>query len=135
MRSLASLLGIDPHSKEQRRAKALVDADDKLIKALVSLRKERGLTQAQLAEALGLKQSTISSFESHDNDPRLSTIRRYAHAVEAYVAHAVVPDEDVKETGFVVVHVQSAPAQTSPSPALIQRRAAALKHGDLALAA
>lgn len=37
----------------------------------------------------GVTQPTIAAFEHHDNDPRLSTLRRYALAVGAAVSHRV----------------------------------------------
>lgn len=54
-----------------------------LIDRLVSMRKERKLTQKQVAERMGVGQSTIAGFENEGSDPRLSTIQRYARAVEA----------------------------------------------------
>jgi hypothetical protein len=38
---------------------------------------------------MGVSQPTIAGIESQDNDPRLSTLRRYALAVGAQVQHAV----------------------------------------------
>ncbi len=93
MPSLRELLGIDRASASQRRARALVKADRELLDALVSLRKAQGLTQKAVADRIGVSQATIASFESYDNDPKLSTVRRYAHAVEALVAHAVEHDD------------------------------------------
>lgn len=70
-------------------ATELADADQRLRHALVEARRAAGLTQQEVADLLGVKQSTISQFERYDNDPRLSTIRRYALAVGANVRHEV----------------------------------------------
>lgn len=67
----------------------LAAADERLRYLLVQARKAAGLTQRDVAEALGVRQATVAGFERHDNDPRLSTIRRYALAVGAAVRHDV----------------------------------------------
>ncbi|MDI2068582.1 helix-turn-helix domain-containing protein, partial [Klebsiella pneumoniae] len=45
--------------------------------ALNMLREELNLSQAELASAMGVKQPTIAKMEQSDNDPRLSTLKRY----------------------------------------------------------
>lgn len=54
-----------------------------LRRKLISLRKEAGLTQEQLAEKLHTKKSNISRLESINsrNSPKLSTLEDYAHAI------------------------------------------------------
>lgn len=47
------------------------------VAALVAIRRQR-MTQQQVADAMGVGQSTVSEFEAGDHDPRLSTVRRYA---------------------------------------------------------
>lgn len=73
----------------QRRAKELAKADYRLLIGLVRARKERGMTQQDVADKLGVSQPTVADFEREDSDPKLSTIRRYAHAVGAIVTHQV----------------------------------------------
>ncbi|NTW41603.1 MAG: helix-turn-helix transcriptional regulator [Cellulomonadaceae bacterium] len=58
-------------------------------KALIGARRAAGLSQSEVADALGIKQSSVAAFERYDNDPRLSTIRRYALVVGAHVEHEV----------------------------------------------
>jgi len=70
-------------------ATELAEADERMLYALIRARKDAGLSQRDLAEALGIKQSSVAAFERYDNDPRLSTIRRYAVAVGALVDHRV----------------------------------------------
>ena len=47
---------------------------------LVELRKLSGMTQMQLAKALGIKQPTLSQLESQD-DMQVSTLRRIVEAL------------------------------------------------------
>ena len=49
--------------------------------ALNMLREELNLPQAELASAMGVKQPTIAKMEQADNDPRLSTLKRYVTAL------------------------------------------------------
>ena len=62
----------------------LAQADDEMRWALIQARKEAGLSQRDVAEMMGVKQPTVAAFESQDNDPRLSTLRRYAHRVTTW---------------------------------------------------
>ena len=55
---------------------------ERMIAALVERRNKAGLSQKQVAKAMGVGQSTISQFEG-STDPRLSTMQRYARAVGA----------------------------------------------------
>lgn len=72
-----------------------------LIQKLQNARKKKGLTQAQLAQAVGLPQGHISRIEKGKTDIRLSTLieiarvleheivlvpRQYAGAVEALIS-------------------------------------------------
>ena len=51
------------------------------VVALNMLREELNLSQAELASAMGVKQPTIAKMEQADNDPRLSTLKRYVTAL------------------------------------------------------
>ena len=75
-----------------RRAATLIAQDHSYIRGLIALRAERGLSQDAIAERMGVSQPTVAAFEHLENDPKLSTLRRYAMAVEALVFHLVVPD-------------------------------------------
>ena len=54
-----------------------------LISALVAHRLKKGLTQKQLAEKIGTKQSSIARFESGNYNPSLAFIQKLARAVNA----------------------------------------------------
>jgi predicted transcriptional regulator len=48
---------------------------------LLSLRRQMGLSQAEVAARMGTSQSAVARFEAGDLDVRLSTVVRYATAV------------------------------------------------------
>lgn len=54
-----------------------------IIDKLVKLRKALRLNQTEVARRMGVRQPTVSGFETEGSDPRLSTLQRYARAVEA----------------------------------------------------
>ena len=56
-----------------------------IVDCLVGFRKALGLTQAEIARRMGVKQPTVSGFETEMSDPRLSTLQRYAGAVDARI--------------------------------------------------
>jgi transcriptional regulator with XRE-family HTH domain len=64
---------------------AYEDADERhsIIDRLVALRRLRRLSQTAVAARMGVRQPTVSGFETEDSDPRLSTLQRYARAVGA----------------------------------------------------
>jgi transcriptional regulator with XRE-family HTH domain len=101
MTTLAELLDTSTHSPDQRRATELARSDYQLKADLVAERLKAGLTQADVASRLGVTQPTIASFERHDSDPKLSTIRRYAHAIGALVGHSVRKDAGDLADGHV----------------------------------
>lgn len=48
---------------------------------LSQLREELSLSQTQVAAAMGIKQPSVAKMEQPDNDPRLSTLKRYVAAL------------------------------------------------------
>lgn len=65
------------------------------LDALLSARRRAGLTQAQVAERMGVKQSALARIEtslnSRRHSPSLATLRRYAEALGCRVEIRVVP--------------------------------------------
>lgn len=49
--------------------------------ALNMLREELNISQTEMAAAMGVKQPTVAKMEQADNDPRLSTLKRYVTAL------------------------------------------------------
>lgn len=64
-----------------------------LVLRLVKARKEAGLTQTDVAQAMGVSQATVSEFErcSGDDGPRIATVQRYARAVEMRITWRIGP--------------------------------------------
>lgn len=52
---------------------------------------ERGITQAELAERVGTKQSGISRLESGAQDPSIALLRRIAEALDCRLEVRLVP--------------------------------------------
>jgi transcriptional regulator with XRE-family HTH domain len=59
------------------------------------LRMEKGLTQAQLAELVGTKQSSIARLESGASQPRLSFLRRVIKALNGQMNIEIVSESEV----------------------------------------
>jgi len=71
---------IAKQSSESRERAEKVDAMRQVV-ALNMLREELNLSQTEMAHAMGVKQPTIARMEQADNDPRLSTLKRYVTAL------------------------------------------------------
>ncbi len=70
------------------------------VSKLITMRDEAGLTQAELAERMGRRQSIISAIESGRREPRLSTISAAARAMGHELRIDFVPIEaDVDADG------------------------------------
>lgn len=59
----------------------MLDRRRALITELVAARKERGLSQTEIAAQMGTSQSAVARLERGDVDARLSTVERYAAAL------------------------------------------------------
>lgn len=73
----------------RERAKYLAHEDRLLKTELVRRRRDRGLTQQDVADLLGISQQAVQKLERYDSDPKMSTLARYANAVGALVSHQV----------------------------------------------
>ncbi len=73
----------------QNLAKQLAIANYELLSDLVKIRIESGLTQKDVADLLQVSQQYISKFESLESDPRLSTISKYAMAINVLIEHKI----------------------------------------------
>lgn len=56
-----------------------------LIEAVIQARKERHLTQKDLAKKIGTKQSVISRLESGRGNPTFSFLKKIAHALGSHL--------------------------------------------------
>lgn len=57
--------------------------------ALGMLRDEFNISQTELAAVMGIKQPSVDRMEQADNDPRLSTLKRYVKALGGELSLAV----------------------------------------------
>ena len=65
-----------------------------LVKELVEARRERGLSQTEIAARMGTSQSAVARLERGDIDVRLSTVERYAAAVGRTVDWRIGPNQE-----------------------------------------
>ncbi|MFL6162712.1 MAG: helix-turn-helix domain-containing protein [Jatrophihabitantaceae bacterium] len=56
-----------------------------ILDRLIALRSELGISQREVARRMGVRQPTVSQFENESSDPRISTLQRYARALNARV--------------------------------------------------
>lgn len=68
-------------SEEERSAIEVSSKVARIILALIEERVKKGLTQQQLADKCGMKQSAIARMESIESIPRLDTIIRVTTAL------------------------------------------------------
>lgn len=60
---------------------------------LSKIREELNVSQVQLAATLGIKQPAVAKMENVDNDPKLSTLKRYIKALSGELSLDVtLPD-------------------------------------------
>jgi len=57
----------------------------RLLGELVKLRKEKGLSQTELAEKTGSNQRVISRIEKHEQSPTLKTLCNWANALDVEI--------------------------------------------------
>ncbi len=64
---------------------AFEDAEERsaLLRNLIRVRKWQSVSQVDVARFMGTTQSAVSDLEGGDTDPQLSTLQRYARAVNA----------------------------------------------------
>lgn len=70
-----------------------------VIQRLRELRVAAGMSQRDVAEKIGVSQSTISEFETEVADPRIQTIARYARAIDAQFIFNVYGPGDCTSCG------------------------------------
>lgn len=62
-----------------------------IMQAMIDARKERGLTQKELAERTGIAQGDISKLENGSANPSLRTLRRLAEGMGMKICISFVP--------------------------------------------
>lgn len=66
---------------EFKRVYDSLELEYKLIDAIIEQRIKHGITQKQLAEKVGMKQSAIARFESGNCNPTLSFLKKLAEVL------------------------------------------------------
>ena len=69
------------NSKEVQNELKKNENEYRIIEEIIMARKERNLTQKELAELIGTKQSNISRLESGNYNPTLDFLNKIAEAV------------------------------------------------------
>lgn len=82
---------LPPMTPKQRLAFALAQTERTLVEDLTKLRKRAKLSASDVARKINRHKSSISKFEARKTDPQLSTVLRYAHAIDAMVEIRVRP--------------------------------------------
>ncbi|MET8694754.1 helix-turn-helix transcriptional regulator [Streptomyces bauhiniae] len=75
------LLGLDPADPEAAAAMHDTDTLMDLILALTASRTALGMSQAEVAQRMGVTEAEVTDFERVGGDPRFTTVQRYARAV------------------------------------------------------
>ena len=63
--------------------------ENKFVERLVELRNDRSLSQRQLAEALGSKRTTVSSWENGVSEPNITTLIKIAVLFDVSVDYLI----------------------------------------------
>jgi len=84
MATLKELMAQQSEESQERIAAKVEEL--RIIVALNQLREELNVSQTELAAAMGVKQPTVAKIEQPDNDPRLSTLKRYVTALGGEVS-------------------------------------------------
>ena len=74
--------------KDRKDLKDTVEGYDpvyELRKKILLLRLDKGLSQEELADKAGMKQSVISRIENGESEPRIETVNRIARALDKKV--------------------------------------------------
>lgn len=100
-----SELGFDPEDPSVRAAADDAQTHARIIETLVHVRNDQAMTQSDVADRMGTTQSRVSNIERIGGDPRLSTLLRYARAVDAKVRMSVI----AAPRGWAVVDLKLRP--------------------------
>lgn len=68
-----------------------LEPEFQVVQAMLQGRKERNLTQKQLAEMTGITQADISRLENGESNPSLNTLKRLAEGLGMKLNLAFVP--------------------------------------------
>jgi ribosome-binding protein aMBF1 (putative translation factor) len=89
--SFVELAGHDPADPAVVAAGQDFEDFARLMQGLVARRKARGITQAQVAEAMATTQSVVSKLERIGANPTIQTLQSYARAVGDSLSLTITP--------------------------------------------
>ncbi len=75
--------------KETKKMYEALEPQFRVIKLIIRKRTQKGITQKELANLIGTKQSAISRFESGDYNPTISFLYKLADALNAELTISV----------------------------------------------
>ena len=78
-------------SEHVEQSKSFEIEKEKFGAFVAQLRKEKGLTQKELAEKTGIDQSDISKIETGNANPALSTLKRLADGMDMILRLEFIP--------------------------------------------
>lgn len=91
MKSFDSYLNEKLKNEEFKKEYDALEPEFVIMQAMIDARKERGLTQKQLAEKTGITQADISRLERGSANPSLRTLQRLATGLGMRVQLEFVP--------------------------------------------
>ena len=100
----------------ERLADHIVGNDEKLFRDLVAFRKARGVSQQQVADRMGIDKSNVSRLESGVRDVQLSTLRRYAMALDVIIRHELIAFETLENSRKAHEYSKVDDAATASAP-------------------
>lgn len=78
----------DPEFKKEWEA---LEPEFNMIQAMIDARKQRNMTQKELAERTGIDQSDISKIETGNANPSLATLKRLAEGMDMVLRLEFIP--------------------------------------------
>ena len=88
---LADIFGVDPSSEETMLAVRQLDSDSDFLNQMILERYKTYDDPADFAEKIGVSLERLEEFETDPLDFDLMFIRQYAHALDLFINHEVVP--------------------------------------------
>ncbi len=70
-------------------AREVAEDTAELVRLLVQRRRDHGLSQTEVAARMGTSQSAVARLESGEADVRISTLQRYASALDTQLRFAI----------------------------------------------
>jgi len=71
----------------------VLEPEFNVIQAMVDARKQRNMTQKELAERTGIDQSDISKIETGNANPSLATLKRLAEGLDMILKLEFIPKQ------------------------------------------